>query len=87
MGEELRNTLPLNENMTYHTRTSGAMYSGVPHAVLQPDPKFSALLYPKSHSLTMGSAPPRWSISTLSSCMQVRSWSVIVSSSASVRSC
>jgi hypothetical protein len=49
-------------------RTSGAMYSGVPQAVLHPDPRFSALEYPKSHSLTSG-APRVASIRQLSSCV------------------
>lgn len=48
--------------------TSGAMYSGVPQAVLHPDPRFSALLYPKSHSFTSG-APRELSIRQLSSCI------------------
>ena len=47
--------------------TSGDMYSGVPQAVLQTDPLSSSLLYPKSHSLMMGSGMLP-SSSTLSSC-------------------
>ena len=34
--------------------TSGDMYSGVPHAVLHTDCVTSSLLYPKSHSFTLG---------------------------------
>ena len=36
------------------SRTSGAMYSGVPQAVLQMEPATSSLLYPKSQILTTG---------------------------------
>lgn len=51
-----------------YSLTSGAMYSGVPQAVLHRDPATSSLEYPKSHILMMGSG---WlpSSSTLSSCM------------------
>jgi len=50
-------------------RTSGDMYSGVPQAVLHTEPLSSSLLYPKSHSLMMGSGMLP-SSSTLSSCEQ-----------------
>jgi len=54
-------------------RTSGAMYSGVPQAVLHREPATSSLEYPKSHILMMGSG---WlpSSSTLSSCNAMRTW-------------
>ena len=47
--------------------TSGDMYSGVPQAVLHTEPLSSSLLYPKSHSLMMGSGMLP-SSSTLSNC-------------------
>ena len=50
--------------------TSGAMYSGVPQAVLQPDasvPSPSSLEYPKSHSFSISLCPALCS-SMLSSC-------------------
>lgn len=47
--------------------TSGAMYSGVPQAVLHTEPESSSLEYPKSHILMMGSGRLP-SSSTLSSC-------------------
>ena len=47
--------------------TSGAMYSGVPQAVLHSDCVTSSLLYPKSHSLMLGRGCCP-SSSTLSSC-------------------
>ncbi len=46
--------------------TSGAMYSGVPQAVLQSDSRLPSLLYPKSHSLSTAGASPCSSM--LSSC-------------------
>ena len=49
--------------------TSGDIYSGVPQAVLQTEPLSSSLLYPKSHSLMMGSGMLP-SSSTLSSCAE-----------------
>jgi hypothetical protein len=52
-------------------RTSGAMYSGVPQAVLHTEPESSSLEYPKSHILMMGSGRLP-SSSTLSSCSGVK---------------
>jgi len=49
--------------------TSGDMYSGVPQAVLHTEPLSSSLLYPKSHSLMMGSGMLP-SSNTLSNCVQ-----------------
>lgn len=50
-------------------RASGAMYSGVPQRVLQPDAAATSLLKPQSHSFSVGlDAPGSTCSRMLSSC-------------------